>query len=201
MKDPYEVLGVSPNASEDEVKRAYRELARKYHPDNYIDNPLADLAQEKMKDINEAYDTITRNRAGAGSQTYQRQGAQSYQQAGYYSASGNQNYYQVRQAINRGDLNEAERLLHTMRSTDAEWYYLCGAVAYRRGWLDDARRNFQSACAMEPGNPEYQQALRQMQGGANMYRQAYYGSGSNCDDLCTTLLCMNCLCDCMGGGC
>ena len=67
MRDPYEVLGVPPTASDDEVKRAYRDLARKYHPDNYVDNPLADLAQEKMKDINEAYDTITRNRAGGGS--------------------------------------------------------------------------------------------------------------------------------------
>lgn len=200
MKDPYEVLGVSPNASEEEVKRAYRDLARKYHPDNYINNPLADLAQEKMKDINEAYDAITKNRTGGG-QSYQRQSGQSYQQAGYYSAAGNQNYYQVRQAINLGNLEEAERQLRMMRSNDAEWYYLSGAIAYRRGWLDDARRNFQTAYAMEPGNPEYQQALRNVQGGSNMYRQTYYGAGNDCNDFCTTLLCMNCLCDCMGGGC
>ena len=57
MRDPYSVLGVSQNASDDEVKKAYRELARKYHPDNYQNNPLADLAEEKMKEINEAYDT------------------------------------------------------------------------------------------------------------------------------------------------
>ncbi|NMA36967.1 MAG: J domain-containing protein, partial [Papillibacter sp.] len=66
MRDPYEVLGVSRNASEDEIKKAYRELARKYHPDNYKDNPLSDLAQEKMKEINEAYDAITKGRAGSG---------------------------------------------------------------------------------------------------------------------------------------
>ena len=64
MNDPYSILGVSPNASDDEVKRAYRELARKYHPDNYQDNPLADLAQEKMKEINKAYDFITKTRSG-----------------------------------------------------------------------------------------------------------------------------------------
>jgi curved DNA-binding protein CbpA len=58
MKDPYEVLGVPHGASEDEIKKAYRELARKYHPDNYANNPLADLAQEKMKEINEAYATL-----------------------------------------------------------------------------------------------------------------------------------------------
>lgn len=68
MKDPYEVLGVPHGASEDEIKKAYRELARKYHPDNYVNNPLADLAQEKMKEINEAYATLT-NKGGASSQT------------------------------------------------------------------------------------------------------------------------------------
>ena len=62
MNDPYSVLGVSPNASDEEIKKAYRELARKYHPDNYQNNPLADLAEEKMKEINEAYDMIQRQR-------------------------------------------------------------------------------------------------------------------------------------------
>ena len=64
MRDPYEVLGVSPDAGDDEIKKAYRDLARKYHPDNYVNNPLADLAEEKMKEINEAYDAITKGRAG-----------------------------------------------------------------------------------------------------------------------------------------
>ena len=75
MKDPYEVLGVPHGASEDEIKKAYRELARKYHPDNYANNPLADLAQEKMKEINEAYATLMkggRQQADAGSTGGQR---------------------------------------------------------------------------------------------------------------------------------
>ena len=67
MRDPYSVLGVRQNASDDEVKKAYRELARKYHPDNYQNNPLADLAEEKMKEINEAYDTITKGRSAPSS--------------------------------------------------------------------------------------------------------------------------------------
>ena len=66
MNDPYQILGVSENASDEEIKKAYRELARKYHPDNYHDNPLADLAQEKMKEINAAYEQITKERSGGG---------------------------------------------------------------------------------------------------------------------------------------
>ena len=201
MKDPYEVLGVSPSASDDEIKRAYRDLARKYHPDNYADNPLADLAQEKMKDINEAYDTITRSRAGGGSGYQQpNQNRQTYQNASYYSA-GNQTYAQIRQLISQNNLDAADSMLRASSARDAEWYYLCGMVAYRRGWLDDARRNFQTAYSMEPGNPEYQQALRAVQGGGNLYRQTNYSSGSDCDDICTSMLCAHCLCNCLGGGC
>ena len=80
MKDPYEVLGVPHGASDEQIKKAYRELARKYHPDNYADNPLADLAQEKMKEINEAYDTLTKG-GGASSPSG------GYQSGGYQSGS------------------------------------------------------------------------------------------------------------------
>ena len=78
MKDPYEVLGVSRNASDSEIKTAYRELVKKYHPDNYANNPLADLASEKMKEINEAYDAVTKARSGQSSGSYQSGGYQSY---------------------------------------------------------------------------------------------------------------------------
>ena len=79
MKDPYTVLGVGQDATDDEVKKAYRELARKYHPDNYANNPLADLAEEKMKEINEAYDTITKMRSGG----YRGGASASSYQSGY----------------------------------------------------------------------------------------------------------------------
>lgn len=194
MRDPYSVLGVSPNASDDEVKKAYRELARKYHPDNYQNNPLADLAEEKMKEINEAYDTITKQRSGGGGY----QSAQSYG-GGYqrsYSSS-NSTYAQVRSMINAGDLAGAERLLFEVSQRDGEWYFLSGSIAYRKGWMDEAMQNYARAVQMEPNNMEYRQALAIMQRGAGGYRPAGYSGGMDSLDCCTTMLCLNCLC---GGG-
>lgn len=200
MSDPYSVLGVSPSASDDEVKRAYRELARKYHPDNYQNNPLSDLAEEKMKEINEAYDAVNKMReSGAhGGTAYQTSYQSGYGRQQQRQSSGSPIYARVRQFINAGDMDSAERLLRDAPNQDAEWHFLSGCVAYRRGWLDEARQQYQIACNSDPGNMEYRQALNMMQQGGQAYRP--YGGGTGgadgCD-CCTTLLCMNCLC----GGC
>ena len=204
MKDPYSVLGVSQSASDDEIKKAYRELARKYHPDNYQNNPLADLAEEKMKEINEAYETITKQRSGGGG-SYQRPsggyGGQSYgggyQYSHQQSGSANPTYARIRNLINSGDLGTAERLLNEVPQKNGEWYFLSGSIAYRKGWLDEAMQNYSLACQMDPGNMEYRQALAMMQQGGQAYRPAGYGMGMDSCDCCTTMLCMNCLC----GGC
>lgn len=206
MKDPYSVLGVSPSATDDEVKRAYRELARKYHPDNYHDNPLADLASEKMKEINEAYETITRSREQGGGYTsggsaYQRQGAyqQSRASAGYNSA-----YSQIRAMINANNLAQAEQLLQNMSSRDAEWNYLMGSVYWRKGWMDEAARYFRTAASMDPTNVEYRNAIQYMNQGGQAYRPAgagtMYQSDAACN-LCSNLICMDCCCEMMGGDC
>lgn len=200
MNDPYSVLGVSPDASDDEIKKAYRELARKYHPDNYQNNPLADLAEEKMKEINEAYDLINKQRAGRGSGGYQ---SAYQQQGGYRQQSQRQSggsatvYARARQAINLGDLSQAEQLLQTVPGQDAEWHFLMGSIAYRKGWLDEAMQQYQMACNMDPGNPEYRQAYNMMRQGGQSYRPYGYNSGMDSCDCCTTMLCLNCLC----GGC
>ena len=203
MNDPYKVLGVSPSASDEEIKKAYHELARKYHPDNYHDNPLADLAQEKMKEINEAYDTLTKN-GGAYRKTGTGGGANAYQSTGYSHRSGSDSeiYERVRRCLNRGDVNEAERLLNTIDSCGAEWNFLMGSVCYRKGWLDEADRYFQNAAAIEPNNPEYRQAVSFMRSGGNAYRPARGGAYSDGDSICsvcTTLLAADCCCECMGG--
>ena len=203
--DPYKVLGVTPQTSDDDVKRAYRELARKYHPDNYINNPLADLAEARMKEINEAYDMIMNERAGntagGASSAGGQQGGQQYGgfngQQRAYSGANAALYSQVRQAINMGDISRAEELLRSAPSQDAEWHFLTGSIAYRKGWLDEATQHFQMACNMDPSNGEYRQALMMMRQGGQAYRPYGYGGGVDTCDLCTTCLCLNCLC----GGC
>ena len=205
MNDPYSVLGVSHSASDDEIKKAYRDLARKYHPDNYHDNPLADLASEKMKEINEAYDSITKSRE-QGSSGYAYQGnAGAYRSQNTYQSSrssgSNPSYTQIRNLINANNLAQAELLLNGMPSRDAEWYFLMGSVCWRKGWMDEAQRHFRTASSMEPSNMEYRNAVQYMNQGGQAYRPAG-GMSMSQNDVCTvcqTLYCADCCCEMMGG--
>ena len=207
MNDPERILGVPETATDEKKKKAYRDLARKYHPDNYHDNPLADLAQEKMKDINAAYEQITRERSGRGSgnSSYGSYGSggTAYQRQQYSSQSstGSSVLQQVRMAINSGNLSRAEALLANYADHNAEWNFLKGAVCYRRGWMDEAKRYYQTACQMDPSNAEYQSALDFME---NANRTAYRPDGGSfgtelCGgNPCLTLCCLYTLCN--GGG-
>ena len=206
MNDPYQILGVPETASDEEVKRAYRELARKYHPDNYHDNPLADLAQEKMKEINAAYEQINKMRSGGGRSAgsgYSGTGSYgSYQQQySSQSSSGSSVLQQVRIAINTGNITRAEALLANYSDHNAEWNFLRGAVCYRRGWMDEAKRYYQTACQMDPGNAEYRQALEFMERGTeSAYRPGGQPFGTEVcgGNLCLPLCCLWTLCN--GGG-
>ena len=200
MTDPYKVLGISPGASDDEVKEAYRRLARKYHPDNYVNNPLADLASEKMKEINEAYDEIQRQRKGGTSAGGYRQ---SYSSGGYRQSysSGSSQFADIRRLINLNRLGDAEELLDGIAAgqRNAEWNYLKGIVNYRKGWLDNAVTYLSNACNMEPGNMEYRSTLNRLLQQQNGYTGQ--SAGSSVCEVCASLYCANLCCNCMGGGC
>lgn len=198
MKNPYEVLGVSENATDEEIKTAYRNLAKKYHPDNYTDSPLADLAEEKMKEINEAYDRICDMR---------RNGSRSSSSTGSYGSSSSYNrtsYPDVRQYIMNGRLDDAMELLNGVPedSRNAEWYFLMGMVFSRKGWNDQAYNYFQRAYQMDPGNQEYQAAFNSMNARRTYNNPGYNTSdnmGCSACDICSGILCANCLCNCCRG--
>lgn len=217
MTDPYQVLGVSPSATDEQIKNAYRELARKYHPDNYANNPLADLAQEKMKEINEAYDQIQRQRKQQSSRSGQGYSQGGYSQSGYsqsgysrgYAGQGGSQFADIRQLLNANRVSDAEELLEGIPQSrrDAEWYFLRGRVFYVRGWLDQAYNYYVRANQMSPGNAEYQTALNQLMwqrntgrpaGGYGDYRNVQTGGASGCD-MCMGLICADTCCECMGG--
>lgn len=190
--DPYQVLGVSPNASDDEIRQAYRSLAKKYHPDNYVNSPLADVAAEKMKQINAAYDEIRQMRSGGGQNATQapRSGSGS-------SGSGKSTsdvYARIRTCIASGYLDMAQELLQRTPVKDAEWFFLAGSLCYRRGQFDRACTYFRQAVSMEPGNPEYQAALDQLNRQRSIYRDHNPTDLDRSLDMCRSCAaCFGCL--------
>lgn len=207
--NPYEVLGVSENADEETIKRAYRELVKKYHPDKYVNNPLADLASEKLKQINEAYDMITSGRASSGKGGSSYGGSTSSYSGGnaggeYHSRNSAPSFQAVRMLIQQRQFGAAETMLSQLPHT-AEWYYLNGILHINRGWYDQARRDIMQAIQMDPNNAEYRATLNSMNSASSNYRSYEGSSGAVCCpgmdacSCCSNLICADCCCECMGG--
>ncbi len=210
VTNPYSVLGISENATDEEVKSAYRELAKKYHPDKYADSPLKDVASEKMKEINEAYDMIVEMRKKANSSgTETGYSGQSYGGQSYNRYAGQDPIFQkVRSLIMSNNLDEAERILDSLSDGQktAEWYFLKGMTASRRGWGEQAFQYIQRAVQMNPGNPEYNAAYNNIlhnrqYGPGTGYNQPMQGTNCSCCDLCAGMMCADMCCNCCGGGC
>lgn len=201
MRNPYEVLGLPQDASLDDVKKAYRDLARIYNND-----------YQKMDELNAAYDAIVMNFGNKNrSNTY----ANTNSQYTYNSdpADGISEFGDIRAKLNNGRIDDAEMLLdgipHPRRN--AEWFYLKGTIQHRRGWLESAAESFERAHNMEPQNPEYTAAFKQLnrekKGSfrkdvkAEATEACCCDSCCNCDgcDICTGLCCADCCCECMGG--
>lgn len=156
MSDPYQILGVSPTATDSEIKDAYRKLAKKYHPDIHPDKALAEA---KMKEINYAYDTIKRIRASKTSYQSNSNYHNSYANSSY---SYNNNYRVVEEYIMRRDYYTAKAVLNNMDNYDSLWYYYSSIVNFNLGDFETARSQIDMACSLEPNNINYQRIRQQM---------------------------------------
>ncbi len=194
--NPYEVLGVPENADEATIKKAYRKLVKQYHPDNYKDNPLADLAKEKLQEINEAYDMITSGKAQGGN-------SGNTQGSSYSSGNTSAKFAYVRNLIQQRRIADADAELNRNNDGSAEWHFLKGVVCLSKGWHFEGIQHLQTACNMDPGNMEYRNALNSI----NMRGGSYMGAGNargynNNDQMCnccSNLICADCCCEMMGG--
>jgi len=202
VANPYEVLGIPNGASIEDVKRAYRTLAAKYHPSNYEDGPLSEQAARKMDEINRAYDSIVMNSSSQDS--YSRTSSYNNYSNNYTQAG----FYDIRQKINQGRLDDAQMLLDGIAPSNRtpEWYYLKGLVLQKRGWFEQANDNFSQAYRMDPSNAEYKAAFDNMnRSSRGAYRTDERSHSGGClgdcgfCDICSGLLCADCCCECMGG--
>ena len=215
MRDPYEVLGVSRSASTDEIKKAYRALSRKYHPDANVNNPNKDQAEAMFKEIQQAYELIMKEKNGGGTSSYgygQQGGYGPF--GGFGGAYGGQqttgNYSQedshlnaAANYINNGYYKEALNILGQMANRSARWYFLSAHANRGVGNNVIALEHAKQALAMEPDNWQYQILVQQLEGGTGWYQsqQRGYGYSSGGMDYCTKLCLINLACNlCCGQG-
>lgn len=176
MRNPYEILGVPQGTSGEQINAAYKELLRKYHASGQTD---------KIDELNKAYDSVIVN-------THSAPGGKS------------SDYSDIRSQINSGRLEDAQILLDGIpqEMRDAQWYYLKGVIQQKRGWLEEALKNFATACNLDPSNNTYKAAYNKINSArSGGYRTERRKDNSDCSPskICAGLLCADCCCECFGG--
>ncbi len=170
MTDPYKVLGVSPGASEQEITKAYRKLAKKYHPDL---NPGDEQAEKKMMEINQAYETIKKG----GATGYSSGGYTSYNRSTGYSRAGLSPLDSAEAYLRSGMYDQALYILGNINERSARWYYLSAVAHSYAGSGITAVQYAQKAVEMEPNNHDYRLLLERLKSGETAYfgRRGYAG--------------------------
>lgn len=200
VEDPYKVLGVSPNASDDEIKQAYRRLAKKYHPDL---NPGDADAAKKMQQVNAAYEQIKNPEKSSstggysGYNPFTGQWQQSYQRQ---QSSGSNYCEAARQYIRFGHYREALTVLASASERNAQWYYLSALANNGLGNQVTALEHIRRAVSMDPDNPDYLHTLDEIENGGSGYRRrsadfsGFSGGSSLCTKICLCYALQLCCC-------
>ena len=220
MVNPHEILGIPKDATKDEIRRAYKKLAKEYHPDKYRDNPLQNLAEEKMQEVNEAY-TILMDKADGKSETKPKNSNTygnntSHTSKDYtrpYDTSNNtassnmgsaSTLGTIRTDIYSGNLSRAEKSLNAISDKNAEWNYLMGLLYQRRGWYDSAHNYFIKASQMDPTNSAYRDALDNMHtqntSFSDPYKQVKKTEKEDICDMCFKMYVLNLVCKTCSSG-
>ena len=199
--NPYQILGISPSASDDEVKKAYRTLSKKYHPDANIGNPQQAEYTEKFKEVQNAYKTIMDERKrGFKQQSY---GSQTTGTGGYQYQGNDQEAYQEANGFIQGRrYQEALNVLNQIQNKTSMWFYLAAIAENGLGNNIRAQEYAQTALQMEPMNMQYILLLNQLQGTSRQYRQTsqQYGNPASMMNCCYSVLLLNCMMSCCCGG-
>lgn len=225
MRDPYEVLGVPRGASDEEVKKAYRKLSRKYHPDANINNPNKDAAEEKFKEVQQAYKSImdkdsSYNQSGYGG-SYGGYGRSTGGYGGFgdfggfggFGGFGDFGGYSNRSTSEDGDdmyfnaaaryiqnqsYDEALNVLKSISNHNGKWYYYSAIAHYGKGNQATALEHIQRAMNIEPNNVEYQRTYSQIKNGSNWYQgmgRTYHTPTMSGNGFCLKLCLANLLCN------
>ena len=199
MTDPYKVLGVSPNASDEEIKKAYRRLAKQYHPDR---NPGDATAAKKMQEVNAAYEQIKNPEKAQQNQG----GYNPYGSYDPYGGQGRASYSQILSAayqyIMYHQFYQALQILQSTTERTARWYYLSALANRGLGNQVTALEHIRRAVSMEPDNTEYMQTLKMMENGDDEYRrqaQTHRGFTFHGSPFMSLCLCYLCQCFCCRG--
>ncbi|KXU51432.1 MAG: J domain-containing protein [Longibaculum muris] len=199
--DPYQILGVSPSASDDEVKQAYRTLSKKYHPDANINSEHQAEYTEKFKQVQNAYKTIMDSRKKGFTQ--QNFGGQGQSQSTYqYNGNEQAAFNDAAAYINAGRFQDALNVLEQIRTRNSIWFYYSALAMNGIGNNVTALEYAQTAAQMEPGNIQYIFLVQQLQAGSGQYRstQQSYGSPYSAINCCYSFmmlqLFMSCCCRC-----
>lgn len=199
--DPYKILGISPSASDEEVKKAYRTLSKKYHPDANINNPNQEAYTEKFKEVQNAYKTIMDNRKrGFYQSSYTGQGT--YQHSSYQFHGNDEAALQEAAGfINARRFQEALDVLEQVHNKSSIWFYYSAIAMNGVGNNITALQYAKTALQMEPTNFQYMMLVQQLQGGQSYYRKRRqaYDSPGNYMNFCYNILLCNCLINCCCG--